>query len=549
MWFTSVFMKTLREFRWALIGWGLGMGLLMMLVLMAYPSLVTTPAAKASLISVGQSFAWLAAPVRLDTAGGYVMYKYGLLLELISIWSLLACSRILRGEEERGSLDVLLAQPRSRRRVALEKLAAFWTAQALIALIIALLAYAGGVEVNAGYGLGDALILGLDVVLLCGFFGSLALFISQFSVDRGVATGLTGALLVVFIVLDMIHRGFPNTDWISQLSPVYYFNVNKPLIPDFSPNYGALLVLLGLNVVFGGFGFWLFLRRDVGGIVRLPAFLRQLARPANPARALPLKSWSFRSLYARGLAMALRPTLWWTLGIAGLAAFMVEIAVQTQTNLKTLYDSSPVLKAMFESSGGGSSDFVATILSTLFIFMPVLLMAFATTQASRWTGDEEDGRQDLILATPHSRLNVLLARFGALTTSTVFIGLVTMAATSLTAMAAGVSLDQGKLIAATLSIIPLGLLMAALGYLLGGWLRTAIETGLLSFLLVIWFFLSFVGPGLNLPENTLRLSPFYYYGNPILDGLPIWNMLGLLAVALLALALAAWRFTRKDIAR
>ncbi len=167
-----------------------------------------------------------------------------------------------------------------------------------------------------------------------------------------------------------------------------------------------------------------------------------------------------------------------------------------------------------------------------------------TTQASRWTGDEEDGRQDLILATPHSRLNVLLARFGALTTSTVFIGLVTMAATSLTAMAVGVSLDQGKLIVATLSIIPLGLLMAALGYLLGGWLRTAIETGLLSFLLVIWFFLSFVGPGLNLPENTLRLSPFYYYGDPISDGLPVWNMLGLLA-----LVLAAWRFTRKDIAR
>src|SRR6266704_3261882 len=85
MWFRSVYLKTLRDF-------------------------------------------WIAEPIALGTPGGYVTWKYGLTLLIIAIWPLLACSRLLRGEEERGSLDALLSLPRGRVRVALEKLAAVWTA-------------------------------------------------------------------------------------------------------------------------------------------------------------------------------------------------------------------------------------------------------------------------------------------------------------------------------------------------------------------------------------------------------------------------------------
>ena len=91
--------------------------------------------------------------------------------------------------------------------------------------------------------------------------------------------------------------------------------------------------------------------------------------------------------------------------------------------------------------------------------------------------------------------------------------------------------------------------MAALGYLLSGWLRTAVDTGLLSFLLAIWFFISFVGPDLNWSAAVLRLSAIYYFGTPLVHGLPLMNMLGVLAVGIVALALASVRFVRKDIGR
>jgi ABC-2 type transport system permease protein len=97
-------------------------------------------------------------------------------------------------------------------------------------------------------------------------------------------------------------------------------------------------------------------------------------------------------------------------------------------------------------------------------------------------------------------------------------------------------------------MIPLGLLIAAIGYLASGWLRTAADTGLLSFVLAAWFFISFIGPELKLPETTLRLSAFYYYGTPLLHRLQATSIVGVVAVTVLALSVGALRFIRKDIA-
>src|SRR5947209_6717149 len=311
MWFRSVYLKSLRDFRVAILGWGVGMGLLVYVVLVSFPSLVATPAARASLVSLAGAFSWIAEPIAVDTPGGYATFKIGFTILLIAIWPLIACSRLLRGEEERGSLDILLSLPRGRVRVALEKLAAVWTALLGMGLIIGLLTYAGGVHVNADFGLGDALLFGLNVALACGVFGSIALLLSQFTQERSTAAGMTGGLLLVFIVLDMVHRIIPNTDWLSSLSPVYYYNLSKPLIPSYGTNIGGLLVMLGLSVLLSGAALWLFARRDVGGTVLLPAFLRLPERAVQPERALPVNAWSLRSGYARRLRMILAPAGCW----------------------------------------------------------------------------------------------------------------------------------------------------------------------------------------------------------------------------------------------
>jgi ABC-2 type transport system permease protein len=541
-----VFLKTLRDYRVGILGWGIGMGLVVVSPMASVAALVTTPQAREQLVSIAQTFAWNADAIAVDTIGGYATFKIGVFIFLIAVWPLLAGSRMLRGEEDRGSMDVLLSLPRPRLRVALEKLAAMWTALVLMGVLIGLLAYAGGQKFGADFGLGGGLLFGLNLALICAVFGGLAVLISQFTQERGPAAGWTGALLLIFIVLDMVHRVVPSTEWISRLSPIYYYNLSKPLVPGHGADPGAMVVQLALATLISGAGIWLFARRDVGGTVPVPSWLRLPERPAS--RALPVGDWSLRSVYARSLGMIAMPTLWWTLLIAGWAGWVVYVVQLMEARLSSLLSSSPAFTNLIKNIGGADASVNAGFLSAMFIFLPLFLMAFAVTQVNNWSADEQDGRLDLVLAAPQRRLLVLLGRFAALATATVVIALITLLVSAVAAASAGLSLDAGNLVAATLGMIPLGLLVAAIGYLASGWLRTAADTGLLSFVLAAWFFISFIGPELKLPDATLRLSAFYYYGTPLLHGLSVTSVLEVVAVAALALGLGTLRFMRKDIA-
>src|SRR5690242_2230693 len=197
------------------------MGLTIMSPMASVAALISTPQQRAALAALAAQFAWNADPVRADTVGGYATFKIGIFIFLVCVWPLLAASRTLRGEEDRGSLDVLLSAPRSRARIAVEKVAALWVALVLIGAITGLMAYLGGVVFKAEFGLGGGLLFGLDLTLVCMVFGGLALLISQFTHERGPAAGATGGLLLVFIVLDMFHRVIPSTEWLSRLSPIY----------------------------------------------------------------------------------------------------------------------------------------------------------------------------------------------------------------------------------------------------------------------------------------------------------------------------------------
>ena len=545
MWLSSIFLKTLRDYRVAILGWGIGMGLVVVSPMASVAALVTTPQEREQLVSLAATFAWNADTVAVDTIGGYATFKIGIFIFLIAVWPLLAARRMLRGEEDRGSLDVLLSLPRPRLRVALEKLAAMWTAMLAMGVLIGLLAFAGGKKFGADFGLGDGLLFGLNLALICAVIGGVALLISQFTQERGPAAGWTAGLLLIFVVLDMVHRVVPNTEWISRLSPIYYYNLSKPLVPSYGTNAGGMLVQLALAVLLSGAAVWLFERRDVGGTVPLPRWLQLPERPAN--RALPVGDWSLRSVYTRSLAMIATPTFWWTLGIAGWAVWVVFVVQLIEVKLTNLLSGSPAMVNLLKNLGGGDVSINAGFLSAMFIFLPLFLMAFAVTQVSSWSADEQDGRLELVLTSPQPRLQVVLGRFAALATATVVISLITLLASVVAAAAAGLKLDMGNLAAATLGMIPLGLLVAAIGYLASGWLRSAADTGLLSFLLAAWFFVSFIGPELKLPDATLRLSAFYYYGTPLLHGLQVTSVLGVIAVAAVALGLGALRFARKDI--
>src|SRR2546428_6713491 len=161
MWLRSVFLKTLRDYRVPILGWGIGMGLVVVSPMASVATFLSTPQAREQLVGLAATFAWNADVVAVDTIGGYATFKIGIFIFLIAVWPLLAASRMLRGEEDRGSLDMLLSLPRPRLAVALEKLSAMWTALLAMGRLIGPLTVAGGGEVCGNVHPGDVVPLQL----------------------------------------------------------------------------------------------------------------------------------------------------------------------------------------------------------------------------------------------------------------------------------------------------------------------------------------------------------------------------------------------------
>jgi len=546
----SIFLRTLWSFRVAILGWGVGVGILMFIVVAAFDSAIGSfpPATKAEFLLAFQSVGWLwDYPKAVVSTGGYATAKYSVILMLVSIWGLLAGSRILRGQEETGQLDMLLSLPRSRARVVAEKLGALFVALLLIGLIIGLFTYAGEARITSTkFSFANALLEGLMVSLLAASFAGLSVLVSQFTRRRGTAAGITGALFALAIVLNSVSLISPAYDWVGKLSPVYYFRISKPLVEDYGMNWGAAGVLLLLALVFAGVGTALFLRRDVGSVI--PVAPAGVSLPgARPAASQG--GWSLRSLLARAIALEAPRALWWSLGL-GLFYFIFTIITrQIQLDLIDSFKGTtyePIITAL---AGGQSAAGNAFFLSLLIGFIPVLITVMAVTQVNGWERVEAEGQLDLVLATPQTRAKAILTRIGAATAGQALTLTVTFGAILLAAAIAGLTLDNGKLAQATLGALPWGLVVLSAGYLLATWIRRSLLVTVLSLLLAISYGIGLASDAAGWPEWVKRLSIYLYYGNPLITGLD-WRAAGIiLGLSVVFTALAVWGFAAKDIGR
>jgi ABC-2 type transport system permease protein len=556
VWFRSIFLKTLRDYRVPILGWGLGVGLLTPLIFLTVKPLLSDPVAREQLTILVRHPAMrlFAEPVELLSPGGYATWRLARLLPMVGIWALLAVSRTTRGEEESGGLDVLLSTPRSRLRVAVEKLAAIDAALLLIGLLIGLIAFVGARVATVDLPLAAALLYGLNTALLAAVFGAVALVTSQFTRDRRAAAGMTGAWFGLSIVLVSAGRTVPHGEWMARLSPLYYFELSKPLVASYGTSARAMVTLAALAAVLSVIGLALFLRRDVGAPIALPPALRRPGRPPLPPPILPLREWSLRSISARGFASVGASTRWWGLALTLYAALLTAILRQAQQNLTDVLGSlarrSPAY-AQFVARITGGGDFAvnATFLSAIFTLLVVAVAAFAVTLASRWAAEGEEGRLELLLATPISRWHLILSRFSMVVVALLIVTGLLFAGVAATAALVGMTLDRGRLAEASFGMVPVGLVVAAVGYLLAGWLRAGSVTGILIALLAGSFIVTLLGPFFNWPTLVREFSVFEQYGTPLVSGLRLAGMVRLLVVAGAALAVAVVRFARKDLAQ
>lgn len=540
--FRTIWSKSVRDYRVAILGWGIGLGLLMTVGLST-----ATPVLLASYASLAPLFRFLGDAYAMQTPEGYVTFRYlGLALPvMLSFWPILAGARLVRGEEERGTLDVLLATPQSRSRVLLQKVAALLIALILIALLFALGIVLGEASLHR-VDVIRALFTGLNLSLLAFFFGMVAVLISQFTTSRGAAAGGASGVMLVAMLLDITGREVSGS-WVQYLSPFYYYNLNRPLIPSFHDSPAAALLLLGLSLLCAVFSLVLFVRRDIGR----PVFSWQGRQNANgKLQAMRSLSRAERSVSTRTIGLnALSnqgwSSFWWLLGILIFCGYIVLLTPSIQKPFYNIVRGTPwIAKLFFDTPTSTNAGLLGTL---LFTFMPALVIVFALTLSLKWAADLENGRLEMVFSTPKSRPQILLERFGANFLVILLAPVMTWLLIMIGAQITNLNVDQGRIAAASFSMLPPALITMTLVYALAGRLRYAALFSLLTGYIILAYLEESVEGMFQIPTWVMSLSIFHLYGNPIFLGMNWGNFLGMMGVAIVLLIVSVVQFRSTDI--
>jgi ABC-2 type transport system permease protein len=265
MMLSNVFLKTLRDRRRSLLFWGIGLSLLAIMMAAFFPTIRDMP-------SLGDFMELLPAELMALFGGNFEDYNtpegflngelFGFMYPLmLLIFSIGFAAGAVAGEEEEGTLDLLLSHPVKRWKLVTEKYAALVVSLLGIAAFfwVALLA-AGGV-IDMGLNPLRLAAVCFSGVLLATMFGAVALAIGCARGKKTLALGVAGALGFLSYIINGLA---PLVDWLEpfrKFSPFYYYNAADPLTNGL--DFGHAAILLGLAAVFLAVAVFTFRKRDL----------------------------------------------------------------------------------------------------------------------------------------------------------------------------------------------------------------------------------------------------------------------------------------------
>ena len=245
--------------------------------------------------------------------------------------------------------------------------------------------------------------------------------------------------------------------------------------------------------------------------------------------------------------------LGWGIALALLGVLLVSmydsIAAEQEQFQELLKIYPPELTAFLGdiSSFATPEGFVSL---EFFSFMPLVLGIFAVlTGSGLLVSDEENGRLDLIMAHPVSRMALFMGRLLALVAATVAILAVCWLGLVIPMNWSSMDIGWGRMWLPLLSLLAELLLFGTMSLFLSMVLpsrRLAATTA--GLLLVASFFITGLAKINEDLETIAKLSPLnYYQAQDAFQGLNgVW-LAGLLGSAVVFAALAWWRFQRRDI--
>lgn len=262
----SVLAKTLRDQRSSLTWWAVGLIGLVLLTTAFYPSVRDNAASLTQVIESlpeGLRRAIVGANVDFFSPAGYLQARLFSLLApiLLLVFAVGFGARSIAGEEERKTLDVLLASPVSRRRVSIDKAIAMLATTAALSMVLWIAIAVTGPPFDVSLDLVRLAAAVFDGFLLASAFGGIAFAVGAGTGRRSLAVGVTTAVAAASYLIDVLVLSVDGLGWLQRLTPFYYYRASEPLVNGLDPLHASALAFLALIAI--AIGTWTFDRRDL----------------------------------------------------------------------------------------------------------------------------------------------------------------------------------------------------------------------------------------------------------------------------------------------
>ena len=454
---------------------------------------------------------------RLDTLGGYLAYHNVVLFNyFLALFAAVQGSRLIRHLEESGGINFYLSAATTRTKLISLRASAYLISQIIISF---------GLGVGTAIALaaeGEANYYGAFITLIAGgicifpFFGA-GLLVSQFVKSSRTAAGITAILVTLIYILSNISDKYTWLVWFKYLSPFYYANLSRPIIPGFDTNYWSWFLMLLVGAIFITISIKIFNNRDIGAIA-----IERIDRRERAKIGFVPKSEIGDALWRQRYGLI----AWVVTSSAFLALF-----ISMMSGIIDIWEKFAFLQ-QFSASGFGQT-IEEQYLAMVFEVLPPFLAGFVITQSGKWTLDLTQGRLPLFLSTPISLTKLIFNRFLATLIGSELIIVSALVTVWVGSALQGVDTNAAGVwrvfIMSNLFVIS----FTAISALLVAILRGKSATQVVSIYVGAAWMIVFMAPYLKWPSWSVRLSIFEAFGHPFVNWPPGTNF-AIIAFAILS---------------
>ena len=263
----KLFLSSLKLSRWGLIAWVVLIFLYGVLTMYLYPTVTEDilgylnslpEAMKAAFGYEGIDFSTATfTPEAFATLEFLVLWPL-----LIGIYGIFASIGIAR-EVERGTLDLLLAQPVKRYKVLISKFAVFFVAALLIAMASLLGLFFGASLISESVNTSSLALALFEALLLVLAFASITLLFSTIFLEPRKSLLAAGVIMAGAYMLNFMVPLFSDSfSWLRNLSLFYYYQPNE-VVTTASLDGTAIAVYSAVTIICFIAALVVFQRRDL----------------------------------------------------------------------------------------------------------------------------------------------------------------------------------------------------------------------------------------------------------------------------------------------